>query len=120
MGEDSRLEVRQVIGEEIFVGVERGGPVGGGEGGAVCGGEDGFDEVFGGSGLADDGQCSPGDRSAHQVRVVAGGVDDDGDPISVDVGDVRVGGGAVGEAQVEDGDLPALPPRFASGRGPAD
>ena len=48
MGEDSRLEVRQVIGDEIFVGVERGGPVGGGEGGAVCGGEDGFDEVFGG------------------------------------------------------------------------
>lgn len=59
MGEDSCLEVRQVIGEEIFVGVERGGPVGGGEGGAVCGGEDGFDEIFGGSGLADDGQRSP-------------------------------------------------------------
>ena len=51
MGEDSRLEVRQVIGDEIFVGVERGGPVGGGEGGAVCGGEDGFDEVFGGADL---------------------------------------------------------------------
>ena len=33
---------------------------------------------------------------------------------------VLVGGGAVGEAQVEDGDLPALPPRFADGWCPAN
>ena len=120
MGEDSCLEVRQVIGEEIFVGVERGGPVGGGEGGAVCGGEDGFDEVFGGSGLADDGQRSPGDRSAYQVRVVAGGVDDDGNCALGEVCDVAVRVGAVGEAQVEDGDLSPQSLRVADGRGPAD
>ena len=41
MGEDSRLEVRQVVGDEIFVGVERGGPIRGRKGGAVCGGEAG-------------------------------------------------------------------------------
>ena len=109
-----------MFGDEVFVGVECGGPVRGRKGDAFGGGEDGLDEVVGGRGLADDGQGPAGDRASHQVGVVAGGVDDDGDPVSVDVRDVLVGGRAVGEAQVEDGDLPALPPRFADGWCPAN
>ena len=109
-----------MFGDEIFVGVQCRGSIRGRKGDTVGGGEDGLDEVVGWRALADDGQGTAGDRASHQVGVVAGGVDNHGDPVSVDVRNVRVGGGAVGEAQVEDGDLPALPPRLANGRRPGN
>ena len=38
-----------MFGDKVFVGVECGGPIRGGEGDAVGGGEDGLNEVVGGA-----------------------------------------------------------------------
>jgi len=57
-----------VFGDEVFVGVECGGPIRGRKGDAFDGGEDGLDEVVGGRGLADDGQGPAGDRAPPPER----------------------------------------------------